>query len=148
MQEARFERMIICETIESRRGLVSRLRREGKPMQASAKSPLTVRMVRGIIQETMPGPLPKPPGRPPGEPIIIKNPSRPPEAPEIDGSRDEEENEDPEIKRPPGIIPEMPPPPRPEEEAASALTHSVDSPVVMGVADCAHGSGCLPPRLR
>ena len=88
-------------------------------MQASAKSLLTVRMVRGIIQETMPGPLPKPPGRPPGEPIIIKDPSRPPEAPEIDGSLDEEENEDPEIKGPPGIIPEMPPPPRPEEQAAS-----------------------------
>jgi hypothetical protein len=59
----------------------------------------------------MPDPVPKPPGRPPGEPIIIRNPSLPQEAPEMDGCLDEEE-EDPEIKRPP-TIPEMPRPPGP-----------------------------------
>jgi hypothetical protein len=61
----------------------------------------------------MPDPLPKPPGRPPGEPIIIRNPPRPPEAPEIDGSLDEED--DLEIGELPEIVPEMPPPPPPEE---------------------------------
>jgi hypothetical protein len=59
----------------------------------------------------MPDPLPKPPGRPPGEPIIIKNPPRPPEVLEIDGSLDEDD--DPEIKKPPEIVPEKPPPPAP-----------------------------------
>jgi hypothetical protein len=59
----------------------------------------------------MPDPLPKPPGRPPGEPIIIKNPPRPPEVLEIDGSLDEEDG--PEIKKPPEIVPEKPPPPAP-----------------------------------
>jgi hypothetical protein len=63
----------------------------------------------------MPDPLPKPPGRPPGEPIIIKNPPRPPEVPEIDGSLDEEH--DPEIKKPPEIVPEKPPPPAPWDRA-------------------------------
>ena len=63
----------------------------------------------------MPDPLPKPPGRPPGEPIIIKNPPRPQEVPEIDGSLDEED--DPEIKKPPEITPDMPPPPAPWERA-------------------------------
>jgi hypothetical protein len=42
-------------------------------------------------------------GRPPGEPIIIKNPPRPPEVLEIDGSLDEED--DPEIKKPPESSP-------------------------------------------
>jgi hypothetical protein len=61
----------------------------------------------------MPDPLPKPPGRPPGEPIIIKNPPRPPKAPEIDGSLDEEDEA--EIKTPPEIVPEKSPPPAPWE---------------------------------
>ena len=44
----------------------------------------------------MPDPVPRPPGRPPGEPIIIKDPRRPPEVPEIDGSlEDEDEPRDP-----------------------------------------------------
>ena len=86
-------------------------------MQTSVKSVgLPVWTVHGTIQETMPDPVPKAPRRPPGEPIIIRNPSRPPEAPEIDGWQDEEE-EVPEIKRPPEIIPEMPPPPGPGEGA-------------------------------
>jgi hypothetical protein len=63
----------------------------------------------------MPDPLPKPPGRPPGEPIIIKNPPRPQEAPEFDGSLDEED--EPEIKTPPAVIPEKPPPPAPWDHA-------------------------------
>jgi hypothetical protein len=41
-------------------------------------------------RRAMPDPVHKPPSRPPGEPIIIKNPPRPPEAPEIDRSLDEE----------------------------------------------------------
>jgi hypothetical protein len=96
---------------------VSRLDQEGEPMQAIAKSVgLPVRTVCGAIEEAMPDPLPKPPARPPGEPIIIRNPPRPPEAPEIDGSLDEDE-QDPDIKTPPEIIPDMPPPPAPWERA-------------------------------
>jgi hypothetical protein len=92
-----------------------RLREEGKPMQTIAQSlGLPGRTVPGTIEETMPDPVHKPPGRPPGEPIIIRIPPRTPEAPEID--RDEDE-EDPEIKKPPGITPEMPPPPAPWERA-------------------------------
>jgi hypothetical protein len=64
---------------------------------------------------TLPDPLPKPPGRAPGEPIIIKNPPRVPETPEIDGSLEEED--EPEIDKPPEIIPEKPPPPAPWERA-------------------------------
>jgi hypothetical protein len=83
-------------------------------MPAMEKSvELIDRMVHGLIEEMMPDSVPKPPRRPPGEPIIIRDPSRPPQAPEIDGSLDEDEEEVPEIKRPPEIIPEMPPPPRP-----------------------------------
>ena len=86
-------------------------------MQANAKSgELGVRRTYGTIEQTMPDPVPRPPGRPPGEPIIIKDPSRPPETPEIDGSLDEGEEEVPEIKRRP-ITPEMPPPPGPGEQA-------------------------------
>ena len=65
--------------------------------QRSAARPSRARI------RTLPDPLPKPPGRPPGEPIIIRNPPRVPEAPEIDGSLDEED--EPEIDKPPEIIP-------------------------------------------
>ena len=65
--------------------------------------------------QAMPDPLPKPPGRPPGEPIIIRNPPRPPDGPEIDHSDDEED--EPEIKKPPDIVPEKRPPPAPWERA-------------------------------
>jgi hypothetical protein len=69
----------------------------------------------------MPDPIPRPPGRAPGEPIIIiRKPPRPPEVPEIDGSLDDED--DPDIGTPPGIVPEMPPPPRPEERAKPQTT--------------------------
>jgi hypothetical protein len=86
-------------------------------MQAIATSMgLPVRTIYGTSAEVMPDPVPKPPGRPPGEPIIIRHPPRPPEAPEVDGSLDEDE-QDPEIKRPPEIVPEMPPPPGPWERA-------------------------------
>ena len=67
------------------------------------------------MMRTLPDPIPRPPARPPGEPIIIKDPSRPPEIPEIDGSLDEED--EPEVERPPGIVPEKPPPPAPWERA-------------------------------
>jgi hypothetical protein len=68
------------------------------------------------MKEAMPDPMPKPPGRAPREPIIIKVPSRLPEVPEVNGSLEDED--DPEIETPPEIVPEMPPPPRPEERAA------------------------------
>ena len=58
----------------------------------------------------------RPPGNPPQEPIIIKVPPRLPEVPEVDRSDDEEE-EKAEIRRLPEIVPELPPPPRPEERA-------------------------------
>jgi hypothetical protein len=85
------------------------------PAGDAARSRSSVRTLHDIIEETMPEPVPKPPGRPPAEPIIIRNPSRPAERPEIDRSPEEEE---PEIKVPPEIIPEMPPPPGPGEQAA------------------------------
>jgi hypothetical protein len=73
-------------------------------------------------KESVPDPVPKPPDHPPGEPIIIKPSSRPPEVPEIDGCLDEEE-ENPEIRRPPEIIPETPLPPGPWEQADSHRQH-------------------------
>ena len=88
----------------------------GQAAGDAARSRSSVQTVHGTVEETMPDPVPKPPGRPPAEPIIIKNPSRPPEKPEIDRSPDQEE--EPEIKVPPEIIPEMPPPPGPGEQAA------------------------------
>jgi hypothetical protein len=77
--------------------------------QSSAARPSRARI------RTLPDPLPKPPGRAPGEPIIIRKPPRPPGLPEIDGSLDEED--EPEIDKPPEIIPEKPPPPAPWERA-------------------------------
>jgi hypothetical protein len=78
-------------------------------MQAIAIPPMpAVWMVRAEKQG-MPDPLPRPPGRPPGEPIIIRFPPRPPEAPEVDGPHNEQED-DAEIRKPPAIVPEMPPP--------------------------------------
>jgi hypothetical protein len=69
----------------------------------------------GSARKSLPDPVPKPPGRAPGEPIIIKDPTRPLEVPETDGPLDEED--EPEIRKPPGIIPETPPPPQPWERA-------------------------------
>jgi hypothetical protein len=91
------------------------VRRQARTAIASSLG-LSDRTIHGCVEETMPDPLPKPPGRPPAEPIIIKRPPRPSEAPEVDRSPDEEE--DLEIKVPPEIIPEMPPPPGPGEQAA------------------------------
>jgi hypothetical protein len=86
-------------------------------MQTIAKSMgVAAQTGHGSLIKTMPDPVPKPPGRPPGELIIIKDPFRPLEAPELDGSLEEEEEENPKIKRPP-ITPEMPPPPEPWEYA-------------------------------
>lgn len=84
-------------------------------MQAlsTSKRP-SVRRRRARI-EALPDPLPKPPGGPPGEPIIIRNPPQPPEEPEIDDSEDE--GDEPEIRKPPEIVPEKPPPPAPWERA-------------------------------
>lgn len=84
-------------------------------MQAMTTSQRSAVRTSRIVMETMPDPLPKPPGRAPGEPIIIRDPLRPPEVPEIDGSLDEED--EPEIKKPPEIVPEKPPPPAPWERA-------------------------------
>jgi hypothetical protein len=86
-------------------------------MQTIAKSMgVAAQTGHDTTEEAMPDPVPKAPGRPPAEPIIIKNPSRPPEKPEIDRSPGQEE--EPEIKMPPEIIPEMPPLPGPGEQAA------------------------------
>lgn len=74
--------------------------------------------LRGAIEQKMSNSLPRPPKRPPGEPIIIKDPSRQPDAPEVDRPVNEDEDEeDVEIRRPPENIPDMPPPPGPEERA-------------------------------
>jgi len=88
----------------------------GRAPPRTAQSQSSLQSVCGTIGDAMPDPVPKPPGRAPAEPIIIKNPFRPPERPEIDRSPDQEE--EPEIKVPPEIIPEMPPPPGPGEQAA------------------------------
>ena len=66
-------------------------------------------------KQGLPDPVRRPPGNPPQEPIIIKVPPRLPEVPEID--RSDDEVEEAEIRRPPEIVPELPPPPRPEERA-------------------------------
>jgi hypothetical protein len=89
--------------------------RENEPIHSitASKRP-SVRPRRARI-EALPDPLPKPPGGPPGEPIIIRHPPQPLEEPEIDGSLDEED--EPEIDQPPGIVPEKPPPPAPWERA-------------------------------
>jgi len=84
-------------------------------MQAGARSQRRAFGTDGDPIEAMPDPLPKPPGRPPGQPIIIREPPRPPEAPEIDRSPDDED--DPEIRKPPEIVPEKSPPPAPWERA-------------------------------
>ena len=56
------------------------------------------------------------PGRPPAEPIVIRTPARPRDDLEIHGSVDEEDGG--EIRRPPGWVPDLPPPAPPEERAA------------------------------
>jgi hypothetical protein len=94
----------------------------GDPAGPRGHSAASDRAVCGVAVETMPDRVPKPPGRPPGEPIIIKNPPRPPEAPEIDGSLDED---DPEIEKLPEIIPERPPPPAPWERAVGRAREPV-----------------------
>jgi hypothetical protein len=89
---------------------------ENQGMQATVRSVgLAARSARGTVRESMPDPMRRPPGNPPREPIVIRIPLRVPEVPEIDGSYEEEDEA--EIRRSPGIIPEMPPPPRPEERA-------------------------------
>ena len=77
----------------------------------------------------------RPPGHAPQEPIIIKVPGRLPEAPEIDRSDDEEE-EEAEIRRPPGIVPELPPPPRPESPC------ELDGSLASVVALCKRSDKC------
>jgi hypothetical protein len=57
----------------------------GRATRQAAQPRSSLQTVCGTIAEAMPDPVPKPPGRLPGEPIIIKNPPRPPEAPEIEG---------------------------------------------------------------
>jgi hypothetical protein len=68
--------------------------------------------------KTVPDPIPRPPGRAPGEPIIIKDPFRAPDEPDLDRPLDEED--EPEIEKLPGIVPEQPPPPAPWERANHA----------------------------
>jgi hypothetical protein len=60
----------------------------GSATRQAAQSRSSLQTVCGTIAEAMPDPLPKPPGRAPGEPIIIKNPPRPPETLEIEAGGD------------------------------------------------------------
>ena len=87
-----------------------------RAMQATARAQRSAARTRSRLMEALPDPIPRPPGRPPGQPIIIRKPPRPPEVPEVDGSLDDED--DPEIRPPPEIIPEKPPPPAPWERAS------------------------------
>jgi hypothetical protein len=89
--------------------------RENEPMPAIMTVRRSAARTSGARIRTLPDPLPKPPSGPPGEPIIIRHPPKPPEEPEIDDSIDEED--EPEIKQPPEIVPEKPPPPAPWERA-------------------------------
>jgi hypothetical protein len=110
-------------------------------MQVMAESVgLAARSARG--NETMPDPVRRPPGNPPQEPIIIKVPPRLPEVPEIDRSDDEDE-EEAEIRRPPEIVPELPPPPRPEERAVQPVQRMRSTAIIRWRA-----SGSLGPRSR
>jgi hypothetical protein len=88
----------------------------GLPMQAIAISTTPAVWTVRTGKQGLPDPVRRPPGNPPHEPIIIKIPPRLPEVPEVDRSDDQEE-EEAEIRRPPEIVPELPPPPRPEERA-------------------------------
>jgi hypothetical protein len=88
----------------------------GRAASDAAHSRSSVQTVHGSLKETMPDPVPKPPRRPPAEPIIIKNSFQPADGPEID--RTPYQEEEPEIKVPPEIVPEMPPPPGLGEQAA------------------------------
>lgn len=55
-----------------------------------------------MIQESFQaGGVPKPPGRPPDEPIIIKTPPKPTEAPELEEPEDGEDISPPPRKMPP-----------------------------------------------
>ena len=93
----------------------------GQAAGDAPRSRSSVQTVHGTVEETMPDPVPKPPGQPPDEPIVIKIPSLPAERPEIDRSPDQEE--EPEIKVPPQIIPEIPPLPGPgNRHPSTALT--------------------------
>jgi hypothetical protein len=85
----------------------------GMPMQAIAISTTPAVWTVRTGKQGLPDPVRRPPGNPPQEPIIIKVPPR---LPEVDRSDDEEE-EEAEIRRLPEIVPELPPPPRPEERA-------------------------------
>jgi hypothetical protein len=84
-------------------------------MQAIAISQRSAVWTGSALMETLPDPIPRPPARPPGEPIIIRDPPRPPEIPEIEDPLDDEDG--PEIKQPPEIVPEKPPPPAPWDRA-------------------------------
>jgi hypothetical protein len=70
-------------------------------MQAMAISTTPAVWTVRTGKQGLPDPVRRPPGHPPQEPIIIKIPPRLPEAPEIDGSDDEEAKEA-EIHGPPG----------------------------------------------
>jgi hypothetical protein len=86
-------------------------------MQPRVRSGRSVFASDRTSMEALPDPVPRPPGRAPGEPIIIRRPPGPAEVPEIDETPGDEDEDDPEIERPPDIVPEKRPPPAPWERA-------------------------------
>ena len=110
-----FTHVVTMDTLYFASGPVPAGPPEGEPMQTMTRSAIGS---DEPAAEAAPGPLPKPPSRPPAEPIVIRTPPRPRAGPEIDGSNDEDEEDGGEIRRPPGWVPDLPPPPRPEERAA------------------------------
>ena len=86
-------------------------------LMVEAPMGLPASVVEGAIG-AVPGGLPKPPAHPPAEPIIIKVPPRPHEAPEVDRPDDGEDDDG--IRRAPWM-PDMPPPLPPEERPCQAL---------------------------
>ena len=84
---------------------------------------LPASVVAGAIG-AVPGGLPKPPAHPPAEPIIIKVPPRPREAPEVDRPDDGEGDDG--LRRAPWL-PDMPPPRPPEERPRQTLGAGPDA---------------------
>jgi len=77
------------------------LPRQGLSIGALAKKlKISVGIIHGMISA---GGVPKPPARPPEEPIIIKNPPKPLEEPELDDPLDEEDIPPPPPRMPPSV---------------------------------------------
>jgi hypothetical protein len=92
-------------------GQIDKKNPAGRATRQAAQSRSSLQTVYGTIAEAIPNPAPEPPAVRRESRSSSRTPPRPPKAPEIDGSLDEED--EPEIRTPPEIVPEKPPPPAP-----------------------------------